>query len=57
MCLSHFSQELWGLEGWNIIPTWTMGGWIVYTESFHNIFLQNWEALKVEAIQSNKHEE
>ena len=44
MFLSHFSQELWGLEGWNVIPTWTMGGWIVYTESFHNIFLQNCEA-------------
>ena len=44
MFLSHFSQELWGLEGWNVIPTWTVGGWIVYTESFHNIFLQNSEA-------------
>ena len=43
MFLSHLSQELWGLEGWNVIPTWTMGGWIVYTASFHNIFLQNWE--------------
>ena len=42
--LSHLSQELWGLEGWNVIPTWTMGGWIVYTESFHNIFLQNCKA-------------
>ena len=41
ICLSHLSQELWGLEGWNVIPTWTMGGWIMYTESFHNIFLQN----------------
>ena len=38
MFLSHFSLELWGLKGWNVIPTWTMGGWIVYTESFHNIF-------------------
>ena len=43
MFLSHLSQELWGLEGWNIIPTWSMGGWIVYTKSFHNIFLQNCE--------------
>ena len=41
MFLSHLSQDLWGLEGWNVIPTWTMDGWIVYTESFHNIFLQN----------------
>ena len=38
MFLSPLSQELWGLEGWNVIPSWTMGGWIVYTESFHNIF-------------------
>ena len=29
--LSHFSQELWGLEGWNLVYTWTMGGCIVYT--------------------------
>ena len=43
MFLSHFSQELWGLEGWTVISTWTMAGWIVYTERFHNIFLQNWE--------------
>ena len=28
---SHFSQELWGLEGWNLVYTWTVGGWIVYT--------------------------
>ena len=55
--LKYLSQELWGLEGWNVIPTWTMGGWIVYTESFHNIFLQNCEAYKVETIQSNKDEE
>ena len=27
----HFSQELWGLEGWNLIPTWTMSGCIMYT--------------------------
>ena len=44
MFLSHFSQELWGLEGWNVIPTWTVGRWIVYTERFHNIFLQNCKA-------------
>ena len=41
MFLSHLSQELWGLDGWNIILTWIMGGWIVYTENFHNIFHQN----------------
>ena len=28
---SHFSQELWGLEGWNLVHTWTMGGCIVCT--------------------------
>ena len=28
---SHFSQELWGLESWNLVHTWTMGGYIVYT--------------------------
>ena len=28
---SHFSQELWGLEGWNLVHTWTMGGCILYT--------------------------
>ena len=38
MFLSHLSQELWGLEGWNLIPTWTTGGWIVYTEVFITVF-------------------
>ena len=28
---SHFSQELWGLEGWNLAHTWTVGRCIVYT--------------------------
>ena len=28
---SHFSQELWGLEGWNSVHTWIVGGCIVYT--------------------------
>ena len=28
---SHFSQELWGLEGWNLMHTWTMFRCIVYT--------------------------
>ena len=29
---SHFSQGLWGLEGWNLVHMWPMGGCIVYTE-------------------------
>ena len=29
--LSHFSQELWGLEGWNMVHTRTVGRCIVYT--------------------------
>ena len=29
--LSHFSRELWGLEGRNLVHTWTLGGYIVYT--------------------------
>ena len=30
---SHFSQELWGLEDWNlhVVHTWTVGRCIVYT--------------------------
>ena len=28
---SHFSQELWGLDGWNLVHTWTVGSCIVYT--------------------------
>ena len=28
---SHFSQEMWGLEGWNLVHRWTIGGCIVYT--------------------------
>ena len=27
----HFSQELWGLEGWNLVHTWTVGRCIMYT--------------------------
>ena len=27
---SHFSQELWGLEGWNLVHTWTVGRCIVF---------------------------
>ena len=29
--LSHFSQELWGLEGWNLVHTWTVDRCIVST--------------------------
>ena len=28
---SHFSQELWGLEEWKLIHTWTVGRCIIYT--------------------------
>ena len=28
---AHFSRELWGLEGWNLVHTWTVGGCMVYT--------------------------
>ena len=28
---SHFSQELWGLEDWNLVLTWIVGTCIVYT--------------------------
>ena len=28
---SHFSQELWGLEDWNLVHTWTVGRCVVYT--------------------------
>ena len=28
---SHFSLELWALEGWNLLYAWKMGGCIVYT--------------------------
>ena len=29
--LSHFSQELWGLEDWNLVHTWTVGRCIMYS--------------------------
>ena len=50
---SHLYQELWGLEGWNLKHTWTVGGCMVYTRirlllvihpfifSFSPIFKQN----------------
>ena len=28
---SYFSQELWGLEGWNLVHIWTVGRCMVYT--------------------------
>ena len=28
---SLFSQELWGLEDWNLVHTWTLGRCIMYT--------------------------
>ena len=28
---SHFSWELWGLEDWKLIHTWTVGSCIMYT--------------------------
>ena len=54
--LSHFSQELWGLEDWNLVRTWTVGRCIVYTEIrllLHShpfissfFFLSNFQTLK-----------
>ena len=29
----HFSRELWGLENWKLVHTWTVGRCIMYTES------------------------
>ena len=53
---SHFSQELWDLEDWNLVHTWTMGGCIVYTRIrqllhicsfiFSFFFLSNFQTLK-----------
>ena len=28
---SHFSRDLWGLEDWNLVHTWTVGRCIMYT--------------------------
>ena len=28
---SHFSPELWGLEDWKLVHTWTVGRYIMYT--------------------------
>ena len=53
---SHFSQELWGLEGWNLVHTWTVGSCIVSTGIrqlllinsfiFSVFFLSNFQTLK-----------
>ena len=54
----HFSQELWGLEGSNLLHTWKMGGCIVYTGIrlllvfvplffFSFFFLSNFQTLKI----------
>ena len=55
--LSHFSQELWGLEDWNLVQMWIVGWCIVYTEIrllllIHPIisslfFLSNYQTLKI----------
>ena len=55
---SHFSQKLWGLEGWNLVHTWTMGGWVyrVYRIQaaaaylslyFFIFFLSNFQTLNI----------
>ena len=48
--LSHFSQELWGLEDWNLVHTWTVGRCIMYFQTFfsshssHNLWgLEDWK--------------
>ena len=56
MILSHFSQELWGLEGSDLLHTWKIGGCIVYTGIrlllifvplfFSFFFLSNFQTLK-----------
>ena len=54
--LSHFSQELWGLEGWNLLYMWKTGGCILYTgimllplfiPSFLFFFLSSFQTLKI----------
>ena len=57
ICLLHFSQEVWGLEGGNVIPMWIMSGCIVsagirlllciYPFIFSFFFLSNFQALKI----------
>ena len=53
---SHFTQELRGLKGWNLVHTWTVGGCIVYSGIrllllihpiyFFIFFLSNFQTLK-----------
>ena len=53
---SHFSQELWDLDGWSLLHTWTMGGCITCTRIrrllhicpfiFSFFFLSNFQTLK-----------
>ena len=55
--LSHFSQELWGLEDWNLVQMWIVGWCIIHTgirlllpirpiiSSF--FFLSNYQTLKI----------
>ena len=55
--LSHFSQELWGLEDWNLVQMWIVGWCIVFTRIrllllIHPIissffFLSNYQTLKI----------
>ena len=55
--LKHFSQELWGLEDWNLVHTWTVGRRMVYTgirlllliHPFISsvFFLSNFQTLKI----------
>ena len=56
MILSHFSQELWGLEGSNLLHTWKIGVYRVYRNQaaahicpfiFSFFFLSNFETLKI----------
>ena len=55
--LSHFSQELWGLEDWNLVQMWIVGWCIVFTGIrllllIHPIissffFLSNYQTIKI----------
>ena len=37
---SHFSQQLWGLEDWNVLHLWTVGRCIVYTGIMLLVFIR-----------------
>ena len=51
------SSGMWGLEAWNLLHTWKMDGWIVYTGimllllfvplNYFFIFLSNFQTLKM----------